>query len=50
MAFGVFPLFLPLAITGFGGPEGYFGLAIIAFGAFAVHCPQILLSLRKNGI
>ena len=26
------PLFLPLAITAFGGPEGYFSLAIIAFG------------------
>ena len=34
MAFGVFPLLLPLAITAFGGPEGYFSLAIIAFGAF----------------
>ena len=34
LAFGVFPLFLPLAITAFGGPEGYFSLAIIAFGAF----------------
>ena len=29
-----FPSFLPLAITAFGGPEGYFSLAIIAFGAF----------------
>ena len=28
--FGVFPLFLPLAIAAFGGPEGYFSLAIIA--------------------
>ena len=34
IAFGIFPLFLPLAITAFGGPEGYFSLAIIAFGAF----------------
>ena len=33
LAFGVFPLFLPLAIAAFGGPEGYFRLAIIAFGA-----------------
>ena len=52
IAFGVFPLFLPLAITGFGGPEGHFGLAIIAFGAFqtefSVHCLQILVSLRKK--
>ena len=31
--FGVFPLFLPLAITAFGGPEGYFSLEITAFGA-----------------
>ena len=29
-----YPLFLPLAITAFGGPEGYCSLAIIAFGAF----------------
>ena len=29
-----FPLFLPLAITAFGGPEGYSSLAIIAFRAF----------------
>ena len=29
-----FPSVLPLAITAFGGPEGYFRLAIIAFGAF----------------
>ena len=28
MAFGVFPLFLPLAITALGGPEGDFTLAI----------------------
>ena len=34
MAFGVFPLFLPLAITAFGCPEGYFCLSIKAFGAF----------------
>ena len=34
IAFGVFPLFLPLAITACGGPETYFSLAIIAFGAF----------------
>ena len=27
-------MFLPLAITAFGAPEGYFSLAIIAFGAF----------------
>ena len=31
---GVFPLFLPLAITAPGDPESYFSLAIIAFGAF----------------
>ena len=34
IAFGVYPLFLPLAITAFRGPEGYGSLAIIAFGAF----------------
>ena len=36
MAFGVFPLLLPLATTTFGGPQGYVSLAIIAFGAFEV--------------
>ena len=30
---GVFPLFLPLAVTASGGPESCFSLAIIAFGA-----------------
>ena len=34
MAFGVCPLFLPLAITAIGGPESYCSLAIIACGAF----------------
>ena len=34
LAFGGVPLFLPLAITAFGGREGYFSLAIIAFRAF----------------
>ena len=28
IASGVFPLFLPLAITAFGAPEGYFILAL----------------------
>ena len=40
LAFGVCPLFLPLAITAFGGPEGYFSLAIIAFGAFEFIVPK----------
>ena len=39
-AFGVFPLFLPLAITAFGGPEGYFSFVIIAFGAFQFIVPK----------
>ena len=47
MAFGVFPLFLPLAITPFGGPEGYFSLAIIAFGAFGLSVPKYLCRLGK---
>ena len=34
IAFGVFPLFLPLVIAAFGGPEGYCSLAMIAFRAF----------------
>ena len=49
IAFGVFPLFLPLAITTFGGREGRFSLAIMAFGAFEFIVPQMLLSLWKNG-
>ena len=40
MAFGIFPLFLPLAITACGGREGYLGLAIIAFRAFEVIVPK----------
>ena len=39
-AFGVFPLFLPLAITAFGGPEGSFSLAIRAFGALESTAPK----------
>ena len=38
--FGVYPAFLPLAITACGGPEGYFSLAIIAFGAFQFIVPK----------
>ena len=40
MVIGVFPLFLRLAITVFGGPEVYFSLAIIAFGAFESIAPE----------
>ena len=36
----VFPLFLASAITAFGGPEGYFSLAITAFGAFQFIVPK----------
>ena len=35
-----FPSVFPLAITAFGGPEGYFSLAITAIGAFSVPCPK----------
>ena len=35
-----FPSFLPLAITAFGVPEGYFSLAIIAFGAVEFIVPK----------
>ena len=31
---------LPLAITAFGGLEGYYSLAIIAFGAFQFLVPK----------
>ena len=44
---GVFPLFLPLAITAFGGPEVYFSLAIIAFGAFQFVVPKYYYRLGK---
>ena len=33
-------MFLPLAITAFGGTEGFFSLAIIAFGAFGFIVPK----------
>ena len=42
-----FPSCSSLAITAFGGAEGYFNLAIIALRAILVHGPQILLSLWK---
>ena len=49
--FGVSPLFLSLAITGkftaFGGSEGYFILAIIAFGAFEFIVPKYYYRLGK---
>ena len=41
------PVFLPLAITAFGGPEGYFSLAIIAFGAFEFIVPKYYDRLGK---
>ena len=44
---GVFPFFLPLAITAFGGPEGYFSLAIIAFGALEFIVPKYGCRLGK---
>ena len=45
IVFGIFPLFLNFAITAFGGPEGYFSLAIKASGVPEFHCPQIRLPL-----
>ena len=39
----------PLAITAFGGPEGYFSLAIIAFGAFGLIVPKHYYRLGKMG-
>ena len=47
MAFGVFLLFLPLAITAFGGAEGYSSLAIIAFGACGFIVPKCYCRLGK---
>ena len=42
-----FPLFLPLAITAFGGPEGDFSLAIRAFRAFGFIVPKYYYRLGK---
>ena len=42
-----FPLLLPLAITAFGGLEGYFSLAIKAFGAFQLIVPKYYDRLGK---
>ena len=49
LAFGVFPLSLLSAITACGGPEDYFSLAIIAFGAFDVIVPKYYCRLGKKG-
>ena len=50
IAFGVYPLFFPLAIAAFGGPEGYFSLAIIAFGANQFIVPKYYYRLGKMDI
>ena len=47
IAFGVFPLILPSAITGFGGPEGYVSLAIIELRAFEFIVPKYFYRLEK---
>ena len=44
----VFPLFLPSAITAFGGPEGSFSLGIIAFVAFELIVPKYYCRLGKR--
>ena len=49
IAFGVSPPLLPLAITPYGGPEGYFSLVIIAFGAFELISPNAII-LWENEI
>ena len=41
------PLFLPLAIAAFGGPQEYSSLAIIAFGAFESIVPKSYCRLGK---
>ena len=43
LAFGVFPLFLPLAMTVFGGAEGYSSLAIIALEHFKSVSPNTIV-------
>ena len=47
IAFGIVPLFLPLAITAFGDPEGYFSLAIIGLRAFEFIVPKYYYRLGK---
>ena len=47
IVFGVFPLFLPLAITVFGGPEVSFRLAIMVFEAFGSMVPKYYYRLGK---
>ena len=47
-AFGIFPLFLPLAITAFGGPERSFSLAIIALGALELIFSKYSCGLGKK--
>ena len=52
IAFGAFPLLLPLAITAFGAAGCYFSLAITAFGAFEFSVPKYYHRLglyRANG-
>ena len=46
-SFGVYPLFLPLAIKAFGGPGGYLSLAIIAFDTFQSIVPKYYYRLGK---
>ena len=41
------PSALPLAVTAFRGPEGYFSLAIIAFGAFNPLSPNTSIGWEK---
>ena len=47
IAFGDFPLFLPLAITAFGGSGGFFSLAILAFRAFRFIVPKYYYRLGE---
>ena len=47
-SFWSLPLFSPLATIAFGGPEGYFSLAIIAFGAFEFIVPKDYHGLGKT--
>ena len=41
LAFGVFNLSLLLAITARGGPDSYFSLATVAFGATVLRVPRL---------
>ena len=47
---GSYPSVSSLSDSSIWGPEGYFSLAIIAFGAFEVIVPKYYCRLEKRGM